>query len=248
MARQVQAKRMARKSRRSGYKPRGRTQSRQVTIKNVKVQRGVGGLNFGFPDVFKTRLRYCDEYTLTGAAGVVTSQIFVANGLYDTDLSGSGHQPRYFDTVCGAAGGTAVYNRYRVLGSKIKVTFMANSPPPLAVANYGPIVVFSGGTIASALAYSTTTELMEASDYDTNFIDSKSGNNKVVTTMTFSPERDLGIEKGDTALGAAYNANPGQRYQFIIGKVDTTGTSTVKAFVEIEYLAEFFDRNEVAQS
>jgi len=212
------------------------------------VQRGVGAGNFGFSDVFKTRLRYCDEFTLSGAASVIDTRVFCANGMYDPDISIGGHQPRYFDTLCGAPGGTAVYNRYRVLGAKIKVTFMSNSPPPLVTANYGPIVVFSGGTIATALAYSTTAELMEASDFTTKFIDSKSGENKIVTTTTFSPERDLGIEKGDATLGAAYNANPGQRYQFIIGKMDTTGTSTVKAFVEIDYMVEFFDRNEVAQS
>ncbi len=70
-----------------------------------------------FPTRFFTRLRYTDNYSLNpGASAVPGTQVMQLNGLYDPDISGVGHQPRYFDQIM------SLYNQYAVLSAKITCT------------------------------------------------------------------------------------------------------------------------------
>ena len=101
---------------------------------------GIRRPDFGFPDRMVTKLRYVDNFNLTGAAGVVGANVFRFNSCFDPDLSGVGHQPMYFDQFCGAAG-TGPYGRYRVISAKATVSFMQTNPPAIAATNLGPIVV-----------------------------------------------------------------------------------------------------------
>ena len=87
-----------------------------------------------------TKLRYVDNFNLTGAAGVVGANVFRFNSCFDPDLSGVGHQPMYFDQFCGATG-TGPYGRYRVTSAKATVSFMQTNPPAIAALQLGPIVV-----------------------------------------------------------------------------------------------------------
>lgn len=54
--------------------------------------------------------------TLSASAGFAASRFFIANGLFDPDISGSGHQPMGFDQMM------AVYTTYTVIRSTITVT------------------------------------------------------------------------------------------------------------------------------
>ena len=84
---------------------------------------GIRRPDFGFPDRMVTKLRYVDNFNLTGSAGVVGANVFRFNSCFDPDLTGVGHQPMYFDQFCGAAG-TGPYGRYRVISAKATVSFM----------------------------------------------------------------------------------------------------------------------------
>jgi len=64
-------------------------------------------------------MRYCGEATINpGVAGIAGVHVINANGLWDPDTTGSGHQPRGFDQLM------ALYDHYVVVGAKLKVTFM----------------------------------------------------------------------------------------------------------------------------
>lgn len=65
----------------------------------------------------KARLKYVAYADVNPAAGGIGVYSFRANGLYDPDYTGTGHQPLGFDQYM------ALYSHYCVLGSKIKVTF-----------------------------------------------------------------------------------------------------------------------------
>lgn len=204
--------------------------------------------DFGFPDKLVTSLRYVDSFTLTGAAGAVGANVFRMNSLFDPDFTGVGHQPYYFDQLCGPAG-TAPYYRYRVLGSKMTVRFAINNAPALAAANVGPVVVGLISQTGAGLFGSTVSALMEASNCQYAILGDKSGGENVQTlTTTFSPTRDLGVDAGDDTLSATYAANPSGLFYGIPWKVDTIGNAAVTAIVEIDYRVEFFGRNEVNQS
>jgi len=62
--------------------------------------------------------RYYDfHHELTGTAGAVNTYVYTANGLYDPDISGTGHQPLGFDQMM------LFYEQATVVRSRIKVTF-----------------------------------------------------------------------------------------------------------------------------
>lgn len=63
----------------------------------------------------RTVLSYCDTFSLNPGAGVAGAYVFAANGLYDPDISGVGHQVNGFDQYM------ALYNEYLVLGSTITI-------------------------------------------------------------------------------------------------------------------------------
>jgi hypothetical protein len=60
-------------------------------------------------------LRYADSFSLTSSSGVVASYVFACNGLYDPNITGTGHQPAGFDQMM------LSYEHYTVLRSRIVV-------------------------------------------------------------------------------------------------------------------------------
>lgn len=77
--------------------------------------------------IFPTSLRephlhyYDYGQTLLSSAGLATTRFFSANGLYDPDITGTGHQPMGFDQLM------LFYEQATVLNSSITVTFIGLS-------------------------------------------------------------------------------------------------------------------------
>lgn len=72
--------------------------------------------NSPLPSSFKCSMIYATNFALNVATGGVPAvRVFSANGLYDPDITGVGHQPRGFDQLM------ALYDHYTVIGSKIEV-------------------------------------------------------------------------------------------------------------------------------
>lgn len=63
------------------------------------------------------QLYYDYQQTLSSATGLVSSRVYTANGLFDPDITGTGHQPIGFDQLMLA------YEHYSTIRSKITVTF-----------------------------------------------------------------------------------------------------------------------------
>lgn len=64
-----------------------------------------------------TQIQYTDEFDINLTNGVLSTYVFNANGLYDPDQTGGGHQPLGFDQYA------VMYNRYRVLKVGYNVNF-----------------------------------------------------------------------------------------------------------------------------
>jgi len=74
-----------------------------------------------FPASARKRLMYYEpSFTLTGTAGAITQYVFTANGLYDPNITGSGHQPLGFDTMM------LYYEQYTVVRSSLTLRFVGN--------------------------------------------------------------------------------------------------------------------------
>lgn len=70
-----------------------------------------------FPAVKRVKLFYYDfGLTRSGVAGAVSNYYFSANGLFDPNITGTGHQPMGFDQMM------LMYNQYTVVSSKISCT------------------------------------------------------------------------------------------------------------------------------
>lgn len=71
---------------------------------------------------FYTKLKYAftgQQLALT--AGTINRQTWAANGLFDPDISGTGHQPYYYDQL------STMYGSYRVYGVKIQIWAQATT-------------------------------------------------------------------------------------------------------------------------
>lgn len=71
--------------------------------------------------LIKDQLYYTYSNTLTGISGVTATHVYSCNGLYDPDITATGHQPMGFDLVMQA------YEHYAVIRAKITVGFVNNS-------------------------------------------------------------------------------------------------------------------------
>lgn len=67
----------------------------------------------GFPKKLKFIHKYVDSLGVQVSAGVQSIRQFSCNGLYDPDITSTGHQPIYFDNL------TALYDHYTVFRSTI---------------------------------------------------------------------------------------------------------------------------------
>lgn len=105
-----------------GKRKRSRKYERKTTVYRKKRKRS---RKFSVPKGLfakKTRMhfRYADTITLDpGIGATMTYHSFCANGMYDPDLTGAGHQPRGFDQYM------QFYQHYTVIASKITATFCA---------------------------------------------------------------------------------------------------------------------------
>lgn len=245
MARQIQASKMGKRKRGSKW---GTRVSKRQKKSYAGRYRPAGTLtprlslfDYGFPDKVITKMKYGDKIDLSG---VQQTEVFRANSMFDPDLTIVGHQPMYFDQFA------LIYAKYRVRGAKITATFSYLSGPSTIVTNFAPALCYVIPQNSSTLLANSLSYLLEDNNAVTGLLQDKSGGNNVVKLSgTYSPSRDLGLDPQDDTLAASTGSNPTQTYNFHVGKFDASGNAaTVQAFVEIEYLVEFFQRNEATQS
>jgi len=202
-----------------------------------------------FPKVMRTTLTYAQPLTITqDTAGVAKTWSFVANSIYDPDATGTGHQPRYYDTFLGANGSSAPYNRYRVFGSKISIVAYA----PSNTANTALGLISLGSRPAAATTPATILEMQERSNYKTTPI---AGFNSKGTARLSSYCRIASVlgmknlEDSDDTHGV-YNGNPNQLVYWDVSICDIIGTGSITQYVMVKiiYYVQLYVLNDVADS
>lgn len=113
------------------------------TDKNLRKRRGNSSTGYStspFPRRRPITLRYAEtQLMIEAAVGSGVQQVWNLNGLYDTNVTGIGHQPLYYDQLFGSNG---PYQRYTVDHAKIQVTVSNNATVPILAAVYlqvGPV-------------------------------------------------------------------------------------------------------------
>jgi hypothetical protein len=213
-----------------------KTNSRQKKQKDAS-ERGIipriksGGVAnvFGFPPRILTKLRYVDTYSLTSTAGSLAKQLFTVNSMYDPDVTGTGHQPLYYDTFA------SIYDHYAVVSAHIKITFNSN-------ATTSSVIV--GGVYDDDTFTSTNVNvLMEQTTGKHLFLPNNAGSLSSKTiTLDWNCEKMLGIDPYTSqSYKTAVGSNPSEQSTLLVWAVpaDLSSTTTTSVMVEIEFQTLF---------
>lgn len=192
-------------------------------------------------DRLLTKLMYSQRVSLTSTAGAITSQLFSGNGLYDPDVSGTGSQPEGFDQMM------ALYGRYRVYSSKIKVDFI-NVGSTNATSAFEICIVPVPGNATGF----TTMDDAKAAPY------AKYGVYNIWNLQRIShyigTEKIYGLHKNAVEIETTYAGTSASSptlewtWQIYVQSADRSSTATCYTYTTIEYYSEFFDRNQLQLS
>lgn len=191
-----------------------------------------------FNTAVRKRLTYFDTATLTVTSGVMASYVFSVNGLYDPNITGTGHQPAGFDQMM------VFFDHYVVTNAKATVNWLNQS------------------NVASAqIALSLNSTNVPTSDYT---ILSESGfvvrdwlnilgtNDAIKTTaLSCNVSKFQGVVKirDDPELWGAAASNPTEQSYFNLSAYDIAGGSCVVRFeILIEFEAWFIEPRKVTSS
>lgn len=220
----------------SDSKMDGGSDSKRAKTHEAHLIPGVDGrMTFGFPNSIVTKLRYADFFTLTAASGVVSSQIFRANSVFDPDFTGTGHQPMYFDQWA------AIYDQYVVLGAKITAEFTSTSSTLSQIVG---IVGDDDATISGVL-----TNLLEQNNGYSAV--QHAGTGAKTITATFAPMEMFGVDaKDDGSSQTPVTTNPSEEWYWKCYSIFSDGLSATTTFlkVEIEYTVKFSELKSPTQS
>lgn len=197
---------------------------------NVHEARMIPGLSrkvWGFPNSILTKLRYCDVYNVTSTIGARSINVYAANGIFDPDISGVGHQPLYRDNWVN------IYDQYVVIGSKITVTF---SPTSATV----PMICGIAGNDDTTVQ--TSVIALQEINNASSLLMGTAGSQPVTLSSTFEPLEMFGVDaKADGASQTNVGSNPTELWCWGIWTATADGTSTASASIkiEIEYTVKF---------
>lgn len=193
----------------------------------------------------KTTLRYVDTISIDPGSAGIASHVFMANGLYDTDVTGTGHQPLGFDELA------ALYTQYRVTSSDIKVT-----PVSAGTASTVPALIGVFRDSDATLSYTLGTAIIEDPRVSNEWgcFGEKNGPDPAVRKYSldahYNAKRDMSPETADNAT--TMSANPSGSYasywQVWAASVYGNDPGSVEFVVEINFRVEFTEPLHLTQS
>lgn len=188
----------------------------------------------GFPEMMTQKLKYAEAIRHTVTAGFL-QYVFSANGLFDPNITGSGHQPLYFDQLM------AIYNHYAVISSHIKITPYTGATIDLVKAVY--VDDDASGTTTATTVWERPGVRVSANPPSSTPIPSYDCYWKA--SNAFGKD----VMSNDNLQGTA-TANPAEQSYFINVLFDpAAGTTTNVDFLyEIWYDVVFFERKDMTGS
>ena len=213
---------------------RARTGSQSRSKAAIIARGGVNSMGFAFPERYRTKLRYADEFKMVTASST-GSWIFRANSVFDPDYTGTGHQPRGFDQLCSSSG---PYNRYCVTGVTWRLRLCGTTDGIATVVNQDTNV-----------ATTVLTALEQRSSARTYYCPYVSGGGGVPPAIKFRTNnaKEAGVTltnlRTDDKYSGVYNSNPTETQNLVIAwnSVDITTLGSVYLWIEAIYEVEFFD-------
>ncbi len=200
-----------------------------------------------WPEVYYAKMTYCTRIVLSGTTGGITAagHSFRLNGLYDPDLTLTGHQPYGFDQI------SPLYGRYAVYGASVTLTVYNNINPDAALCwrIYGSQDTYN---FAGRL-YEDFVEMPQSGAIVCSI--ASGGENATTVNLGYIDLAEIdGLSKSSMLEEPAYTssttANPTLGVQLMLGVVDLVGTNSpqIKCIVSIVYHTRWVQRKGQQQS
>lgn len=203
----------------------------ESTLKNVLVR-----YNSPFSNTIRARHNYYN-YNLSVNPGLISaaSFLFSANGLYDPNITGTGHQPMGFDQL------SAIYDHYLVRGAKITVTFVTG----------GTQNCLCGIRMSDTTGFSNDPETIieNGSCVWTVIPGTSHGENMKTLSYSVNPSKFLG-SKDTSELKGSGSANPTEQcfFQCFCFSNSASDPAALTLNVFIEYVADWMEPKALATS
>lgn len=196
----------------------------------------------GFPKSTTVKLRYVETVNMDAGSGVFALKLFSANGMYDPNLSDSGHQPSNFDTWM------SQYDHYTVQSSRISAQFIPTATTTVTPGALGILMSDGGSSVAALGSLDAILEQpynKRANQFPTGVTVS---NPLPKVSRSFNAARFFGKSKavilGDDAYRGSSLLNPSDGCFFELYQYSLNGNNpgAITVIVTIEYLAVFSER------
>lgn len=188
-----------------------------------------------FPRKMAVNLPYSEiNISIGSGAGLGGGIIFSANGVFDPNITGTGHQPRGFDQYM------LFYDHYVVIGSKITVDFQNNEDFPIRCG-----IALRDANSNTILDPDILGEYFYKRERTAGAVTSGQSNTTTVTYQA-SPRKFLGRSKvlSDSSLKGSSAANPAEQLYYYIYCFALDGSSAISSTdvrVKIDYATVFIE-------
>lgn len=201
----------------------------------------------GLPKTLPVRLKYVEMVPLNAGAGTPATYVFSANGMYDPNITGTGHQPKGFDQWL------SLYRHYTVLSSKIKVTPASSGSTSSLIGFVYGVTLTSSTTDFSAR---NTEDMMESQNsrsyhYMNNFSSSANPTAPASCFSYFNAKREFGKNvMGSAEFHGDAASNPTEQMNYVVWQGDVAGNDpgSIDMIVELEFTAVLSERIPLVQS
>lgn len=170
------------------------------------------------------RLKYAETVNITLGVTGLGSYLYSCNGMYDPNITGTGHQPMYFDQY------SAMYDHYTVLSSKMKAT---------VVAHIDAALIYSlGQDDDTTINAATSSTIWERPGFQTKVVNTAVEPSNNILWSSWDAKKVFGGDPQSTdSLQGSASANPTEQTYYVIylDGASTMASSQVTVLVEIWY-------------
>jgi len=180
-----------------------------------------------FPWRTRRTLTYYDSSSIITGTSTNNAYVFAANGLYDPDITSTGHQPMGFDQMM------AFYNHYTVLSTKIRV-IASNSSNAL-------ITMFGVSLSGTSTVTSSVQQLVEAGGLVSRllgYVGQEGSKSTFVASVNIAAFQGVDDPLDDPNLRGDVASNPAELVYFHLNTWNPTSatqvTSTFQVYLDFD--------------
>jgi len=223
--------RKARKTTGKG-KPARQTQNKATVPKDMVV------FGQGLPKRAMVTHKYRDVFSYTSTLGGIANYLWKANGIYDPNTTGGGHQPLYFDQFA------ALYDHWYVVGSKVRFRIL---PVPGNTTNIGvaTFVNDDGTVLGTDITMVAEQHKAKMTSFGVNV------ERPQILTLNYSAKKTYGgTIVGNSKQEGSSSNDPTELsyYALSFQSLDFATSASINVEVEIDYIVVWTELRDMAAS